>query len=309
MAKILVTGSNGLCGRAIRKYASDHDFIFTTREDGDLRKCNHVRYLFQKFRPNYVIHAGSKVGGIGGNEAMHADFYYDNIMMNTNIIKNCLDFGVSKLMMFSSVCVFPNDLALLEEDKVHNGPVFSSNFAYGYAKRMSDVYIQAAKKQYGITNYTSIIPSNIFGENDLYSEAYGHIIPSLMVKLRRAIETNSPFYIWGDGKSMREFIYADDLAQILLKLIDMDYPDKIIISGRKEYSIKEVVDLLCQISGFKGDIIYETNKPNGQRSRPTSKKVIDSLVKFEYTPFPTALKKAWDWFNDNYPNIRMNYVS
>lgn len=308
--KILVTGSSGLVGSAIKKESinSDHDFFFLCGQNRiDLRDPTLVKFMFDTFRPDIVINTAARVGGIGGNEAYHFDFAYDNLMINSNIIKNCVDFGVQKLLAFSSVCVFPHDLTLMEEEKMHDGEVFESNFAYGYSKRMVDVLIRAAEKQHGVKNWCSIIPGNIFGENDMFSIEHGHIIPSLIHKLYRAKYLGEEFKVWGDGKSLREFFYVGDLAKILIELIDMDYPNRLIVSGPKEYTISEIVDLLCEVADYN-QVTYEKDKPNGQRSRPTSKKIFNSLFpNFEYSPIKESLSKTWNWFVENYPNVRTKY--
>jgi GDP-L-fucose synthase len=259
--------------------------------------------------PDYVIHTAAKVGGIGGNEAYHADFFLQNIKINTNVIDACRRFGVKKLLAFSSVCVFPDGLPLLEESKMHDGPVYESNFAYGYAKRMVDVHIRALEKQYGIKNYCSIIPGNIFGKHDMYSIEHGHIIPSLTHKLYNSVMTGEPFMIWGDGFSRREFIYVNDLAKLLIMMLDLDeIPNRVIISGRENNTIRDVVWMLTDAANFSGRIIYDTDKPNGQRNRPTSKAVIDSLFPdFKYTPVQVGIDKSWNWFVNNYSNVRTKY--
>jgi len=325
MSKILVTGRDGLCGSALReevckKYGLDlvnqniiqtpkNIFYFAGRDTTDLKKEMDVRILFDTLMPDVVIHTAATVGGIGGNEAYHESFFYDNILMNLNIVRNCIRCGVSKLFAFSSVCVFPDSLELLEEDKMHDGPVFDSNFAYGYAKRMIDVHIRAAQKQWGVENWTSIIPGNIFGKHDMYSIEHGHIIPSLTHKLYLSKQNGEDFQIWGDGQSYREFIYVNDLARILLELVDKpEIPDKIIVSGRDEHRIADVVDMMVDIAGFDGNVVYQTDQPNGQRRRPSSKKVIDELLPdFQYTDIRSGLKESWEWFCDNYPNVRKHY--
>lgn len=309
--KILMTGANGLCGSAIKEESQsyDYDFVFVGRNFADLRNKSDVDSLFKGIRPDVVIHTAARVGGIGGNEAMHEQFFYDNILMNTNIIRACCENNVKKLFAFSSVCVFPDNLELLEEDKMHTGPVFESNFAYGYAKRMVDVHIRAAQKQYGVKNWCSIIPGNIFGKHDMYSIEHGHIIPSLTHKLYLSKQNDEDFNIWGDGQSYREFIYVNDLARILLELVDKpEIPDKIIVSGLEEYKIADVVDMMVDIAGFDGNVVYQTDKPNGQRRRPSSKKMINSLLPdFQHTEIRSGLEENWRWFCENYPNVRKSY--
>lgn len=318
--KILVTGGNGLCGEAIKRKAaiSSHTFEFINRSAYDLRKQSDVDNLFNNFIMKHgsigaVIHTAARVGGIGANLKYPETFLSDNLLMNTNMINNCIKWKVGKLFAFSSVCVFPDNLSLLEEDKINDGPVYGANFAYGYAKRMVDVHIRAARIQHGVKNWTSIIPGNIYGPNDMFSIEDGHIIPALVHKIFIAKRDNTPLTMWGDGLSMREFIYVDDLAEIILSLLDKDgLPDKVLISGRKEHSIREVVESLAKVAEFKGDIIWDTSKPNGQRSRPSSSEVLESIIPIEelkniYTDLEDGLFKTWSWFNEKYPNVRTKY--
>jgi len=308
---ILVTGSNGLVGSAIQEESknSDHTFVFSTRQDADLTKKTEVDTLFDSVKPDVVIHTAAKVGGIAANKSMQESFFYENILINANVIRACIEKNVQKLLAFSSVCVFPDDLALLEEDRMHDGPVYDSNFAYGYAKRMVDVQIRAAEAQYGVKNWTSIIPGNIFGKHDMFSVGNGHIVPALIYKLFAAKKYRDPFTVWGDGKSLREFMYVNDLARVLLQLIDKDgLPNKILISGRKEYSIREMVDIMVKEAEFEGVVEWDTSKPNGQRSRPSSTERIDSILPdMNYTPVSVGIQETWNWFVENYPNVRTSY--
>ncbi len=308
--KILITGSNGLVGMALQSTQKFHyECVFADRATfGDLRIKQCVEDMFNDVKPHYVIHTAAKVGGIGGNTDNHGSFFYDNLLINTNVIDACKTHNIEKMLAFSSVCVFPDNLALLQEDHMHDGPVFQDNFAYGYAKRMVDIQIQAYKAQYGITNYCSIIPGNIFGKHDMYCLKYGHVIPMLIHKLYLARKNKTSFNIWGDGKSLREFLYVEDVATILWKLLNIsDIPDKLIVSGPQQYSIREVVDLLVKISDFQGAIVWETDKPNGQRSRQTDLSRLHSLFNMEYTSLEQGLNRSWHWFVQHYPNIRTEY--
>lgn len=311
--KILILGSNGLCGSALKEESVNYpqyDFYFATRDDADLTSQEQVNCLFLTQNPDIIINTSARVGGIGGNLAMAEEFFYDNILINAHVIRAAIENKVEKLFAFSSVCVFPNDLSLLEEDKMHSGEPYDSNFSYAYAKRMIDVHIRAAERQYGIKNYVSVIPGNIFGKHDMFSIEHGHVLPSLISKLYNAKKNNEVLKVWGDGKSMREFIYVNDLARAILELTSLDnLPNKIIVSGQREYSIKEIVHSLCSVARYYDDKVeWDLDKPNGQRSRPTSKKVLNSLLPdFKYTDIEQALEITWDWFEQNYPNVRMNY--
>lgn len=302
--QVLVTGSDGLVGTAIKTISPD--FIYVTRKDADLTKEDEVERLFKKYRPDAVVHAAAKVGGIGGNMSGHGEYFHQNILMNTHVIHNACLHGVKKLLVFSSVCVFPDGIPFLREDFMHGGEPFTGNFAYAHAKRMVDIQIQAYKSQYGIKNYCSLIPGNIFGKRDLYNLQHGHVIPSLIHKIYLAKKNKTPLKVWGDGTPLREFIYSEDLARIINKLLSFDeIPLRVLVSGDKQYSIKEVVGMLCRVAKFDGDVVWETDKPNGQKARPTDLSLLKSLVgEFNYTDMYEALKESYDWFENNYEAAR-----
>jgi GDP-L-fucose synthase len=308
--KVLVTGGNGLVGNAIKKIISKNpqfDFIFVGREDCDLTKENQVESLFLNYKPNYIIHTAAKVGGIGGNMIGHADYFYQNILINSFLIHYSWKYNVEKLLAFSSVCVFPDDSQILKEENMHNGPPFFGNFAYAFAKRMVDVQIRAYKHQHSIKNYCSIIPSNIIGTHDFYNLQHGHVLPSLIHKIYLAKKNNSNLEVWGDGKSLREFIFADDLAAALVELLKKeDIPERLTIAGNKQYSIKEIVDMLAEASGFTGQIIFNGAKPNGQRNRQSDISLFNSLFpNFNFTNIEESIKISYNWFEQNYPNVRL----
>lgn len=307
MKKILITGANGLCGNALRRLIGEsNSYWFVGREYGDLTIFENVKKMYDSIRPHYVVHTAAKVGGVAGNEAQHADFFYDNILMNTYMIDQAYRHNVEKMIVFSSVCVFP-DGTVLRENNMHNGPVFSSNFSYGYAKRMVDVQIKAYQSQYGIRNYCSVIPGNIFGPQDLYDVNHGHVIPSLIHKLYLAKKYNTDFVVWGDGSSLREFIYVNDLAKVIYKLLELyELPQRLIVSGPRQYTIKEIVEKLVNIAEFDGNTIWDTSKPSGQHARPSSSQIFDSIFpNFEFTDINVGLEQSYKWFEKNYPYIRM----
>jgi GDP-L-fucose synthase len=306
--KILVTGADGLVGSALRKTyhrSYENRWIFSTKKDTDLTNEGDVEHLIKYVKPDAIIHTAAKVGGIGGNLGCPAEYYLQNLLMNSYIIHYSHIYNVKKLIVFSSVCAFPDGLPELEESKMHDGPVYMGNFAYGYAKRMVDVQISAYKQQYGIKNYISLVPGNIFGERDNYHLEHGHVIPVLIHKIYKAVKDNTDFYVWGDGSSQREFIYSQDLADIISKLLRLEeLPQRLIVSTNRQISIKEVVETLVKISGFKNKVVWQTDKPNGQRSRPSNLSLLHKLVKHEHIEFEEALASSYNWFRENYPNVR-----
>jgi GDP-L-fucose synthase len=286
MAKILVTGGNGLVGSALKALVSEYsdlEFVFSGHKDHDLTNEGDVKRLFEETRPNYVIHTAARVGGIGRNLSTPAQQYYCNILMNAFVIHYAQMSGVEKLLAFSSVCAFPSSAECLSEDILHDGEPYPAHYSYAYAKRMVDVQIGAYKKQHGV-NYCSVIPGNIFGENDNFNLEHGHVVPSLVHKCHLAKQNGKPLQVWGDGTPYREFLYATDVARACIDLLNLkgELPQRIIVSGEEETQI------------------------NGQLRRPTNKSVFaQTLPDFKYTNLKTAMKNTVRWFEKNYPKVRL----
>lgn len=307
MSKILVTGSDGLMGWAFRSIAHEYDdqFIFCSRKDGDLTKEEDVKTVYSKVKPDLVIHAAARVGGIGINLAKPAELFYENILMNSFMIHYARVFNVSRIVCYSSVCTFPDDASLLTEDLQQCGKPFDSNFAYGYAKRMIDIQLQAYKKQYG-TNYFSIISTNLYGPNDNFSLTDGHVIPCLIHKCFLAKKNNTPLSIWGDGNSLREFVYSFDVARITLNLLKMDHDkNKIIVSNNEEFSIRSIINMICEYLEFGGEVVYDLTKPGGQYRRPSDTSLMKSLIPdISFTEHSNGIRGTIKWFIDRYPQLR-----
>jgi len=307
--KILITGSGGLVGSAINHLSNEYpqlDYNFSEHKDHDLTKEENVKNLFFKVNPDYVIHTAAFVGGIGRNLANPAGQYYKNILMNSFVTHYAYLTEVTKLISFSSVCAFPENVSEMKEDLLHDGAPHNSYFSYAYSKRMVDVQIQAYNKEYG-TKYSTVIPGNIYGERDNYNLKYGHVIPSLVHKCFLAKRDNEPFKIWGDGSVFREFLFSEDVARIVLELIikDIDLPPCIIVSSKDETRIRDLVNIISDAFNYH-NIIWEPEKPNGQYRRPTNNSVLNTLLpEFSFTELEVGIHKTVQWFMKNYPNIRM----
>jgi GDP-L-fucose synthase len=299
--KILITGGNGLVGS---EFIGDHYYKPTSKEY-DLKKTDDVnRLMLKKF--DSVIHTAGKVGGLGGNMNHKGEFFYDNIMINTNVIESARISGVKNLVSFLSTCVFPDNIEYpLTEKKIHLGPPHFSNDAYAYSKRMVDVQIRAYKEQYGL-NYKSVIPTNIYGPNDNYDIKNGHVVPSLIHKCFLAKENKTPLTIWGSGKPLREFIFSKDVA-VLSEWVLHNYNENepIILSTSEEISIKEVVGIIVEIMNFKGKVVFETSKPDGQFRKPSDNtKIKNYLPNFNFTPLYDGMKETIEYFEKNYSIVR-----
>ena len=299
MRKLLVTGGNGLVGSAIEadvKIGREFDLVDSIQ----------TAKAFEIHKPTHVIHCAGKVGGLGGNMNHKGEYFYDNLMINTNVIEEARKSGVTNLVAFLSTCVFPDAIEYpLTEKKIHLGEPHSSNYPYAYAKRMSDIQIRAYREQYGM-KYTSVIPCNIYGPNDNFSLTHGHVIPMLMHKIYQAQQNNSELVIWGDGSPLREFIYSKDVARLAEWAVDnYDEAEPIIFSTSEEISIAEVVELLVSAFNFKGNVRFDTSKPNGQYRKPSDNSKLKSyLPDFKFTPIEEGLGETVKWFIDNYETSR-----
>ena len=300
MTKVLVTGGYGMVGSAMESQ------IKLSRETCDLTNPKQTNKLFPLVKPDGVIRCAGKVGGIGGNSNYKGEYFYDNLMINTNVIESARKAGVKNLVAFLSTCVFPDKVKYpLTVDQIQLGEPHESNYPYAYAKRMADVQIRAYREQYGV-NYTSIIPSNIYGPNDNFSLEHGHVMPMLIHKLYLAKQNKTDFTVWGSGKPLREFIYSKDIAKIAeWALFNYDGTDPLIISGDEEISIKDLVGLLVDEFKFKGKVIFDKTKPDGQLRKPSdNSKIKELLPNFEYTPFEQGIKETVNWFIENYDEAR-----
>ncbi len=310
MGRLLITGANGLVGSQFTG-----DVIHITSKVCDLRDKNQTESVFdfysdrtmlKEYAVDKVIHCAAKVGGVGGNMNYKGDFFYDNIMINTNVIEAARKIGVQKLVAFLSTCVFPNDVEYpLTESKIHLGPPHFSNDAYAYAKRMADIQIRAYREQYGL-NYTSVIPTNIYGPNDNFNIENGHVIPSLIHKCYLARENGTDLTIWGSGKPLREFIHAKDVAELSKWVLEnYNEAEPIILSTSEEISIKDVVEIIVENMNFKGNVIFDKEKPDGQFRKPSdNSKITSYLPDFKFTPFEIGIKETIEWFEKTYPNVK-----
>jgi GDP-L-fucose synthase len=300
--KILVTGGYGLVGTEF----AEKKYVKPTSIDVDFRNTSEVNEFFNSNHFDGIIHCAAKVGGVGSNMKYKGEFFYDNIMMNTNIIESARSFKVKNLVAFLSTCIFPNNVEYpLTESKIHLGPPHTSNDAYAYAKRMADIQIRSYKEQYGL-NYKSVIPTNIYGPNDNYNIENGHVIPSLIHKCYLARENKTNFEIWGTGKPLREFIFSKDVAKLTEWVLD-NYTESepIILSTSEEISIKEVVGIIVELMNYKGTVSWNTDKPDGQFRKPSdNSKIKNYLPDFKFTPLYEGLKETIEYFEKNYNIIR-----
>ena len=300
MNKLLVTGGTGLVGSAIEngiKLSSSNVNLINTED---------TFKIFEDLKPEKVIHCAARVGGLGGNMNYKGEFFYDNIMINTNVLEASRRVGVKKVVSFLSTCIFPDDVEYpLTENKIHLGEPHNSNYPYAYAKRMLDIQSRAYKEQYGL-NYVSVIPTNIYGPNDNFDLKNGHVLPSLIHKCYLAKQNNTDFVVWGSGKPLREFIYSEDVARLTEWALDnYEEEEPIIFSTSDEISIGKLAEMVVYNIGYKGKLVLDSDKPDGQYRKPSDNSKLKSyLPDFEFTPIDKGIEKTVEWFLNNYENIR-----
>jgi GDP-L-fucose synthase len=309
-SRILVTGAGGLVGSQITG-----NVVHITSPTGDLRNKKTTEDIINfyadkermgEYAVDSIIHCAGKVGGLGGNMKYKGEYLYDNVMINTNVIEAARMAGVSKLIAFLSTCIFPDKVNYpLTEDQIHNGFPHSSNYPYAYAKRLADIQIRAYREQYGL-KYTSVVPTNIYGPNDNFSLEHGHVVPMLLHKMYLAMQTGEDFKVWGTGKPLREFIYSKDVAELAKWAVEnYDEEEPILFTTSEEISIKDLVGIIAEEFNYKGNIVFEKDKPDGQFRKPSSNaKLMSYLPDFKFTPIEQGIRETVKWFIENYDNAR-----
>lgn len=294
-----------MLGRALCERLKEN-IIYPTRKELNLEDDKKVLSFMLENKPDIVFHLAAKVGGVLGNSQCLADFYIQNIRINSNVLDASYKTNVKKVVSILSTCVYPDKVNYpLTEDQLHNGEPHSSNFSYAYTKRMLDVQARAYRKQHNC-NFVSVIPNNIYGPNDNY--CFGnHVVPALMLRFHEAkLNKLDKIEIWGSGNCMREFTYSYDIADCLIYIMknyNEEYP--INIGNTKEYSIKELAENIKEIVEYNGEIVFNTNMPEGQFRKPSDTTKFNNLnsgIKFK--SLYDGLKKTYEWFNKTYPNLR-----
>jgi len=310
---VMVTGGSGLVGMAIREYVESNpkgneEWVFLSSKDGDLRDRKATEAIFEKYKPTQVIHLAAKVGGLFANMAQKVEFYRENVIINDNIMELCRITKVKKLVSFLSTCIFPDKTTYpIDETMLHNGPPHVSNEGYAYAKRLIDTMNRAYAEEYNC-NFTSIIPTNIYGPHDNFSIQNGHVIPGLIHKCYIAKQEGTPFTIWGSGSPLRQFIYSHDLAELTVWVMrEYHSPDPITLSVNEEaeVSIKDVALSVAKAMDFQGEVIFDTDKADGQfKKTACNKKLRSYRPDYKFTKMDDGIKKSVDWFVANYEKAR-----
>jgi GDP-L-fucose synthase len=274
-SKIYIAGHRGMVGSALlRKLQAEgySNFVLRTSKELDLRNQGAVAQFFEKEKPEYVFLAAAKVGGIIANNTYRADFLYDNLMIQSNIIHQAYVTGVKKLMFLGSSCIYPKMAPQpLKEEYLLTGPLEYTNEPYAIAKIAGIKMCDAYRDQYGC-NFISVMPTNLYGPNDNYDLNNSHVLPALLRKFHEAKERgDQEVVVWGSGTPKREFLHADDLADACVYLMrTYNEPGLVNIGVGEDISIKELAYLIKDIIGYEGEVVFNTSKPDG-----TPRKLMD----------------------------------
>jgi len=303
-SKVFVAGNRGLVGSAVVRnlIAKGYKNIYSApRTHFDLRDQNDVEKYFEINRPEYVILAAAKVGGIKSNIDHPVQFIRDNLQIQTNVIDASYRYGVKKLLFLGSSCIYPK-LATqpISEDQLMTGPLEPTNDNYAIAKIAGIKMCQAYYTQYGF-NAISVMPTNLYGPNDSFVLDNGHVLPALIRRFHEAKESNSPFIkCWGDGSAMREFLHVDDLAEACYRcMISYDSPEILNIGTGEDITIKELTELISNIIGYDGKIEWDVSKPNGTPRKVLS---VDKIKSIGWSPkigIREGIQKTYQWYITN----------
>jgi len=303
-SRILVAGANGLVGTGlVRKLESEGylNIIKGTRNQVDFSNQREVENYFEVKKPEYVFLAAAKVGGIGFNKEFPADFAYVNSMIQSNIIHNSYKSGVKKLLFLGSACIYPKMAPVpIKEEYLMTGPLEETNIAYAVTKINGYIMCKKYTEQYGMET-VSVMPNNLYGIYDNFNISQCHVIPSFINKFVNARDNNlSEVVCYGDGTPTREFLFSDDLADGLVFLMNnYNDPGIINIGPHREVSIKDLSELVSDLVGYKGKIVWDTSKPNGTPRRALDTSKMDELGWKSSISLEDGLKITIDWFLKN----------
>ena len=297
--KVYIAGHRGMVGSAICRRLQKEgftDIVTRTSSDLDLRNQAAVREFFAKERPDYVFLAAAKVGGIMANNTYRAEFLYDNLLIQSNIIDAAYRNGVKKLLFLGSSCIYPKMAPQpLKEEYLLTGPLETTNEPYAIAKIAGIKLCDAYRSQYGC-NFISVMPTNLYGPNDNYDLMTSHVLPSLVRKFHEAKKTGAPSVtIWGSGKPRREFLHADDLADACYFLMQRyDEPGLVNIGTGQDLAVGELALLIKKVVGYTGTIEHDTSKPDGTPRKLMDVSKLNGLGWKAGIPLEEGLRRVYD---------------
>ena len=302
--RTLVTGGGGFLGTHVveRLQAEGIEPIVARRRQYDLTRWDDTERLFADAKPELVLHLAAEVGGIGANRDNPGRYWYSNLMMGAHVIEQSRLHGVDKLLVLGTVCAYPKFAPVpFNEDDLWNGYPEETNAPYGVAKKSLLVGAQGYREQYGL-NAIFLLPVNLYGPRDNFHPTNAHVIPDLIRKMSDAqARGEREVVLWGDGSPTREFLYVDDAAEgIVLAALRYDQPEPVNLGTGEEISIKHLAELIGEATGYEGEIVWDTTKPNGQPRRKLDTTRAKELFGFEAkTPFREGVARTVAWYREH----------
>lgn len=318
MAKIFVAGHNGMVGSAICRQLqahSDVELLTASRSEVDLTDQLAVRQYFADHHIDQVYLAAAKVGGIHANNEYPAEFIYENLMIECNLINSAYSAGVDKLLFLGSSCIYPKAVTQpMKETALLTGPLESTNEPYAIAKIAGIKLCESYNRQYGV-DYRSVMPTNLYGPNDNFHPENSHVIPALMRRFHEAQERHDPqVVVWGSGNARREFLHVDDMAAasiFVMNVAKQSYTSKtdpmlshINVGTGSDCSIRELSELIVSVVGYQGELVFDKSKPDGTPRKLMDVSVLDSLGWNHSIDLEVGLRSTYNWFCQNQGLVR-----
>jgi len=304
-SKVLIAGANGMVGRALVRNLESRGFtniIKGVRDDVDFTKQEDVERYFCSEEPEYVFLAAAKAGGIMANKTYPANFIYDNLMIQSNVINASYNYGVKKLLFLGSSCIYPKHPNLpITEDQLLTSPLETTNDSYAIAKIAGIKMCQAYRQQYGF-NAISLMPTNLYGPYDNFNLETSHVLPAMIAKFHGALDHSKYWEVklWGDGSAMREFLHVDDLAEACYVCMQ-NYEDSqhINVGTGEDVTIKQLAETVADVVGYDRDIDWDTTKPNGTPRKVLNVDKIKSLGWEPKVSLREGIERTYEWYKKN----------
>ena len=310
--KVIVFGSNGLVGSSISRILEDSvkvkQLIKSNRSELDLFDKNNVEKFVKKHRPDVIINAAAKVGGIHANDTKRTEFILENLKINMNILESCLEMPSIKIINLGSSCIYPlNAKNPINESEFMNGKLEPTNSPYAMAKLSAIEIGRSMSKQFG-HKVLNLMPTNLYGPNDYFSDLDSHVIPALIHRMQKTIENDEDkFTVWGSGSPLREFLYVDDLSNFINFIIDKEIENDLInVGSGQEISIKNLALLIKDLMGFQGDVIFDSSKPDGNPRKLLDSSLMNELGWNDFTDLRNGLTSTIKWYKSNPESNRIN---